>query len=212
MAPLKIKENKILVIGLTGTIGSGKTEAATIFEQLGAKVYVADTMAKSLMVTHTTIRKKIISTFGKESYVADGSLNRAYLAREVFSNPQKLARLNAIVHPIVIDEIQKTIEWEKQSLQHAIVIVEAALIFEADIQTMFDYIILIRASAEKCIERIQQRDKISLDESMKRIESQMESKKKESKSDFVIDNSGSIPELREKVRFIHRLLLAMVKG
>lgn len=200
------KDNLILTIALTGNIGSGKTEAAKIFSQLGAKVYYADSIAKELMVSNAPVKKLIQTGFGKESYLPDGSLNRSHLADAVFSDAKKREQLNSIVHPAVTKELKKIIEKERRAGKCNLLIVEAALIYEAGIEEMFDYVIVVRADESRCIERIEKRDKASRGEILNRMKAQMDSKKKEAKADFVIDNSGDIEALREKCRFIYTLM------
>ncbi len=196
----------ILVIGLTGNIGSGKSEVAKIFEQLGAKVYSADTMAKSLMLSSPSIRKGIISSFGKESYLPDGTLNRPHIAKQAFSDSEQLQVLNSIVHPEVIQEMQAIIDAEEESKEHDLIIIEAALIFEAGIDLMFDYVITVKADEATCIERIKKRDNLSLAEITKRMSSQIDSKKKEADSDFVINNNSTLDVLKDRCKFLYMIL------
>ncbi len=201
-----MKKPTLLVIGLTGNIGSGKTEVAKIFEQLGAKVYYADPIAKSLMVSNSFIREEIIEAFGKESYSADGSLNRPYIAKQVFSDPEKLDLLNSIVHPEVIKEMQSIIDAEEKRMEHELIIIEAALIFEAGIELMFDYVIMVRADEKMCIDRIRKRDGLSIDEIKNRMNSQIDSKKKEAESDFVINNNSTLEVLKDRCKFLYVIL------
>ncbi|MBI5217187.1 MAG: dephospho-CoA kinase [Ignavibacteriae bacterium] len=202
----KHQPHTLLVIGLTGNIGSGKSEVARMFEQLGAKVISADALAKDLMVSDTSVRKTIREEFGEESYLSDGSINRSFLAKKVFADTQQLKLLNSIVHPAVIQSIEKQISREEKTGTYSLFIVEAALIFEAGIENMFEYLIVVVADEEDCIRRVMKRDNSSREEVMKRMKSQIDQKRKAGKVDFVIHNIGTMKELKGKVEFVYQLL------
>ncbi len=205
----KHQPHKLIVIGMTGNIGSGKSEVARIFEQLGAKIFSADTLAKTIMVEDKTVRADIASTFGKESYLPDGTLNRSYLAKKVFQDAKQLDALNSIVHPVVIDTIQEEIIKQEKSGKIQVLVVEAALIFEANIQEMFDYIVVVTTEENECMKRVMKRDGLSRDEIVKRMKSQMDAKKKATQADFVIQNNGSLNDLKKNVSFVFQLLSQM---
>src|SRR6187399_3223326 len=130
----------MLRVGLTGGLGSGKSTVAKIFETLGVPVYYADDAAKRLMNGDEHLKKRIVENFGKESY-SGNLLNRSWLASAVFNNPQKLALLNSLVHPVTIADAE---EWMKMQTTHY-AIKEAALIFETDAYKHLDYVIGVSA-------------------------------------------------------------------
>lgn len=193
-----------LAIGITGGIGSGKSSVAKIISKEGYSVLNADDIAKSLMVNNKSISENIKNTFGNESYI-DGKLNRKFLAKEVFNNPKKIKKLNSIVHPPMIsfidDEIQK-LEDKNENL----IFVEAALIFEAKMDELFDYILLVTADEELRIERTVERDKAERSEVESRIKNQMSEEDKKGISDFTIENNSSLQELKQRTHFILSLL------
>ncbi len=201
-----MEDNLFLVLGLTGSIGSGKTVVAKIFEQLGAKVLYADAIAKELMVTDAEVREEITNAFGTESYFSDRSLNKKYLADQIFSDSKKREQLNAIVHPATIEYIENAIQSEEESPTCKLFIVESALIFEAGIPEMFSYIIVVVSDESLCIERIHQRDGLPEEEIRKRFRSQLDPKKKVAQADFVVRNNGSLEEVQQKVTFLYQLL------
>ena len=173
----------MLLIGLTGGFGSGKTTVARIFEVLGIPVYYADAAAKRIMNEDANIKVSVINTFGRNAY-KDGELNRQYLANTVFSNADKLNLLNSIVHPATIKDAE---EWIKKQTSPYI-IKEAALLFESGSHQKLDYVIGIKSPLDLRITRAMKRDSISRDEVLARINKQMSEETKLSLSDFVIIN------------------------
>jgi dephospho-CoA kinase len=195
----------MLKIGLTGGIGSGKTTVAKIFEVLGIPVYYADAEAKRLMNTDPGLKEKIISAFGPESY-SQGKLDRAWLATQVFDNAEKLGILNSFVHPLTIQDAES---WMKrQSAPYAIK--EAALIFEGKLDKYFDLIIGVTAPESLRLERTVQRDKISAEQVLLRMQQQMNEEEKMSRCDFVILNDGKQAVLPQVMK-IHEALLETVR-
>jgi dephospho-CoA kinase len=174
----------MLKIGLTGGIGSGKTTVAHIFEVLGIPVYYADDAAKRLMNENVNVKEEIITYFGENSYV-NGKLNRQYLSAEVFSDIEKTKRINAIIHPVTIADAN---EWmQKQTTTYAIK--EAALIFEANAEIHLDLIIGVQTPLTLRIKRVMQRDNITEEAVLARIEKQMNDEEKLGRCDFIISNN-----------------------
>jgi dephospho-CoA kinase len=195
--------NKKLKIGITGGIGSGKTEFCKVIKEAGYPVLFADDIAKNLMVHDLEVRSKIIEAFGTASY-KDGVLQREFLSSVVFPDPEKLAALNAIVHPAVIRETAA--QTDVLLKQYNLVFYEAALIFEAGMDNLFDYIILLTASDKNKIDRITQRDNVNEEKIRLRMQSQMSDELKKQKADLIIDNDGSIEDLQSKVKFALSIL------
>ena len=136
----------MIVVGLTGGIGSGKTTVATFFEALGIPVYIADDEAKALMVRSKVIRRKLIALFGEEAYLGK-ELNRPYIASKIFNDNVLLDQMNAIVHPKVASHFMR---WLKK--QDALyVIIEAAIIFELNKEDQYDFIITVTSSTDERI-------------------------------------------------------------
>jgi len=172
-----------IIIGLTGGIGSGKSTVAKIFAQLGIPVLDADATAKHLMNNDESIKSALIKTFGEDVYM-DHQLNRQFLAKLVFEDAFKLNQLNAIVHPVAI---QYAKEWAlKQSAPY--VIKEAALFFESGSSEGVDKMIGVTAPKHIRIQRVMQRDAISIDEVIKRMDHQLDDSLKMKLCDWVIQN------------------------
>jgi dephospho-CoA kinase len=190
-----------LKIGITGGIGSGKTTVARIFEVLGIPVYYADDAAKRIMNEDEFLKQQIIKEFGHESY-EEGKLNRQYLASVVFRDKKKLAVLNALVHPATI---RNSNLWMKnQSTPYAIR--EAALIFESGVQGQLDYVIGVSAPVELRICRAMERDKLTREQVLERIDRQINETIKMRLCDFVIVNDGKKPVIPQVLKLHEKLL------
>lgn len=173
----------MLKIGLTGGIGSGKSVVANIFKVLGIPVFDADANAKQLMQTDASLKKEIQKLFGEESYVQD-ILNRKHIANIVFKDPFQLERLNAVVHPAAI---RAGDEWvQKQTGDY--VVKEAALFFESGSAQGMDYIIGVYAPQHIRINRVMQRDGVTREEVLNRMQKQIQEEIKMRLCDFVIMN------------------------
>ncbi len=189
------------IVGLTGGIGSGKTTVANFFKELGVPIYIADDAGKTLMNTNPEVKAKIISLFGEQAY-KDGGLDRKYIADQVFNSSEKLEQLNQIVHPAVgLDFLQ----W-KNNQDSSYVLYEAAILFEAGGYKKCDLVILVTAPLEDRIERLQTRDKSSLDEIEARIKHQWSDDKKRKLSNFEIINKN-LSSTKEQVRNLHEILI-----
>jgi dephospho-CoA kinase len=173
----------VLKIGLTGGIGSGKTTVAKIFELLGVPVYYADEASKRLYHTNAELRASLIEHFGDDVYI-NGQLNRSRLAAIVFNDPAKLELLNNLVHPLTIKDAK---EWmEKQPAPY--IIKEAALLFEAGSADDLDHIIGVSAPQPLRIKRVMDRDGITREEVLSRMQRQMDEETKMLLCDSIIKN------------------------
>ena len=195
----------LLKIGLTGGIGSGKSTAAQIFELLGIPVYYADKEAKRLMNEDHALRSDIVKNFGERAY-PDDVLDRKYISSVVFSDPVKLEQLNAIVHPATKRDSES---WmQKQTTPYGIH--EAALIFEANVNERLDYVIGVSAPQELRIKRAMQRDNVTHEEIIKRMNRQLDEKTKMEKCDFILINDEQqllIPQVLD----LHQKLIDLSK-
>lgn len=196
-----------LTVGITGGIGSGKSTFCEILGKNGYPVLNADALAKKIMAENDDVKKQIIENFGDVAYL-DNKINATYLASVVFEDYEKLKILNSIVHPVVIREIKKQVEELKQT--HKIVFVESALIYEANFDEMFDFIILIYSTVDEKIQRIKSRNNLPVDEILKRINSQIPDEEKRKYADIIIDNNGDVEFLKNRASFILLLLKSLL--
>ena len=195
----------MIKIGLTGGIGSGKSTVAKLFEVLGAPVYYADDAAKRLMNEDEILKQQVQKEFGKEAYT-NGSLNRKYISDIVFANPEKLDLLNSIVHPATLKDAE---EWmNKQTTPYAIK--EAALIFESGAQEQLDYVIGVSAPTPLRIQRTIQRDNITREEVIARMNKQIDETIKMRLCDFVITNDEQQLVIAQ-VMALHNHITQLVK-
>jgi len=196
----------MLKIGLTGGMGSGKTIVSRIFSVLGVPVFYADDAAKTVMNEDAKLKQKIMSLFGADAYIED-QLNRKYISSIVFNDPFKLEQLNALVHPVTIAAADK---WMQQQTT-LYVIKEAALMFEAGAAAHLDYVIGVFAPQAMRIQRAMQRDGITREEALARINNQVDDNIKMKLCDFVIVNDEQQSVLSQVLK-LHEKFLAMVNG
>jgi dephospho-CoA kinase len=177
----------MLKIGITGGIGAGKSTVAGIFKVLGVPVFDADATAKNILNTDSVLREQIAATFGSETY-KNGLLDKKYLATLVFNNPDQLAKLNALVHPATIEAANI---WAKHCEEHGspYILKEAALLFEAGTNVGLDFIIGVTAPVEMRIARVMERDHVTREEVLKRMQHQLDDTEKMKRCNFVIDNN-----------------------
>ena len=193
------------IVGLTGGIGSGKTTVSNMFKDLGVPVYIADNEAKNLMSSSKVIKRKLIELFGPKAY-EDNSLNRTYIASKIFNDDTYLQKMNAIIHPKVANHFK---HWlQKQTSKY--VIKEAAIIFEHNMQSQYDYVITVIANEEDRINRILKRDNTTKDKIMSIMKHQLSDEEKVKLSDFVIIND-KLEHTKEQVLNIHNSILKNLK-
>ena len=195
------------IIGLTGNIGSGKSTVAKTFEELGAKVIDADEIARAAVEPGKPALKELISEFGKEILNDDGTLNRKYVADAVFNNEAKREKLNSIIHPRILGEINGYIDKYRDDGEEVVIIEAALLVEKRGLIKIIDKLIVVSVDRETQIERVRTRDNLDRDEIVSRIESQMNNEDKTRHADYVIDNTESIESTRNQVEKIWESLI-----
>lgn len=194
----------MILVGITGGIGSGKTTVANMFfKEYGIPVYIADDEAKKLMHGEA-IRKEIKALFGPESYDEEGNLNRKFLADRVFNNKELLEQLNAIVHPRVESHFK---EWVLQQTSPYI-LYEAAILFETGRYKELDYTILVTAPEKTRIARVMKRDGVTEEQVKARMKNQWSDNKKKKLSNWIIYNEN-IAKTARQVAKTHILISAL---
>ena len=200
-----------IIIGITGGIGSGKSTIAYVFANLGVPVFDADATAKFLMNTNSIIKEKLIATFGANVYMPvneqsdEQVLNKAYLSKQVFENPNQLALLNAIVHPITI---QAAADWA--ATQHApYVIKEAALFFESGSLTGVSRVIGVSAPKSLRIHRVMKRENCTKEAVEQRMKHQIDDTLKMKLCDWVIVNDDQQLVLPQVIA-VHEKILSLL--
>lgn len=188
-----------LLAGLTGGMGSGKTSAAACFKTLGAHVIDADEICRELVQPGQPAWKEIIDLFGEDVLNPDQTLNRKKLAALVFEDEHKKKLLEKILHPKVFAEEEKTYDRIRQNDPQAIVIVDAALLIESGNFKQMDQVIVITCDRETQIQRAMKRGNFSREDVESRIQSQMNQEEKIKYADHVLDNSGTLQQLKEDI-------------
>lgn len=196
----------MIVVGLTGGIGSGKTTVAKLFKSLDVPIYIADTEAKLLMNESKEIKSKLILLFGAEAYL-NNELNKPFIADKIFNNKVCLDQMNAIVHPEVRAHFKR---WLKQQ-QSPYVIKEVAIIFEHEQQSQYDLIISVVANKDLRLKRVIKRDKSTSEKVLTIMNNQINDIDKAKLSDFVILNNDK-STLENQVQKIHKSILKHIKN
>ncbi len=191
----------MIVVGLTGGIGSGKTTVAKLFKQFGVPVYIADEEAKKLMRKSKIIKRKLIQLFGVNAYIKE-ELNKPFIANIIFNDKSYLQKMNAIVHPRVAKHFDKWVQ--KQDTPY--VIKEVAILFENDGYKQCDFIITVTAPKDIRIERLLQRDNTTKAKIKAIMNNQWTDDEKVKRSHFVIENV-SLENTKKQVLEVHNKIL-----
>lgn len=182
-------------VGITGSIGSGKSTFSNFIAGKNFPVIKVDDLSKQLLADDKKIKDKIIKEFGEESYTGS-KVNKKYLAEKVFSKPDNVLIINSIVHPVVIKKTEEKIEEYLKN--NDLVFAEAALIYEADMEKIFDYIVLVTADKKIRMKRKMKSDNYTEEQFLKRNENQIPDEEKKKRADFIFENNGDIKELKVK--------------
>lgn len=189
-----------LIIGITGSIASGKSEVVKLLQQQNFKIHSTDLLGHGVLSLNT-VKKRIIEEFGSE-IITNNQVDRVKLGNAVFGNPRKLKLLNSITHPPIIMMMKELISTctEKQ------IFFEVPLLFEANLESHFDYIITVSTTKDIQLQRLMARNKLEEEQAMLKINSQLPNYVKEVKADYIINNDGTIEDLQPQVKeFLNNL-------
>ncbi len=198
----QVSLNKKIVLGITGGFGTGKSTVAGYFRRFGAKVVDADKIVHDLIKPGSSVYKKIITGFGREMLKKDRSIDRARLARLVFSDRRLLDKLNRIIHPQVIKIMKKEIA----SARGKIVVLDVPLLFEAGLKRLADKVVVVTASREIQLRRIFKKTSLLEKDILMRIKAQLPLSTKVRRADFVIDNNRTQNWTKKQVVNLRRML------
>jgi dephospho-CoA kinase len=197
------------LVGITGGFGAGKSTVSRIIAER-YPVLDSDAIARDLMEGDEAVRAALRARFGDEVFTGDGTLRRAMLAERVFRDASLLAALNAIVHPPTVERIHNEAA-AKAAEGHGIGFVESALLFEAELDEQFDYIIAVVAAPDTVLQRAAAAGRFSETDARARLSRQMDPDEKAALADFAIHNDGDAALLRDRVLFILRLVEALCR-
>ena len=197
----------MLKIGLTGGIGSGKSEVSSFLQSWGAYIFDADKEAKSIINNNLDAQKEIIKKFGSDVIDPNQTINRQKLARIAFQDEFHQQTLNAIVHPYVFKKINSSFEKIKIENNHNCFVVDAALIYESGANTHMDYVIVVSSLISYRTERVMSRSYITREDFLKRVSLQWSEEDKENMADYIIQNNSDLQSLEKEAKKIFNTLL-----
>ncbi len=198
-------------VGITGGIGSGKTTAARILGELGAHVIDADTVGHDLYRPGSAAWQPVVDCFGRDVVADDGTIDRRRLGAIVFADPTQLKRLNAIMHPLMREEIGRRIAAHRAAGGREPIVLEAAVLIEANWLSLVDELWLVVARPEIVVERVAAQRGIDRAAITARIQAQLTDAERRSHATVVIDNSGSVDDLRAEAQRLWRDRLAAAR-
>jgi len=203
----------VLIIGLTGGIGSGKSAVARLFSQYGIPILDADQIAKELVDIGQPALQQIQQLFGQTVLHPDGRLNRAVLRQKIFRDKQAKQQLEALLHPLIRAQMQQqTQQLRQQSPIPAYCIQMIPLLLETQQQAFMDQIVVVDLPETLQIQRVTQRDQQSEDEVKKIIEQQVSRQQRLQAADEIIDNSGTLDSLKKQIEPLHQGYLQQGKN
>ncbi len=186
-----------MVIGLTGGIASGKTLVSSMLQDRGAHIICADAISRELLAKKSPVLELIREAFGDGVFQQDGTLDRKALANIIFETEFERKRLEAILHPLVFEEIFKRIYKLKRAQEDPIIVVDAALLIESGLYKCMDKVWVVISSEQ--MDRLIKRDKLSEDEAKKRLNAQLDTERRLRHADAFIDNSFGLDRTEEQV-------------
>lgn len=191
----------MIIIGLTGGIGTGKSTTSRFLSDLGAVVLDADSLGHETYKKGTGLYRNLIKTFGQDILDSNGEINRSELAEIVFTDENLLIKLNSMVHPHIKQSIERTIDkLDKQEIN--MVVIDAAILVEAGWRNLVDELWVVTAERKTIKKRLSHKLKNNMDNALKRSKFQMPQTELKAKADLVIDNEGSIGALKERVTLL----------
>ncbi|KFD42098.1 dephospho-CoA kinase [Peptococcaceae bacterium SCADC1_2_3] len=191
----------MIIIGLTGNIGSGKSFVSRRLRELGAQVINTDIVAREVVAFGAPALEKIVRKFGRETLRSDGTLDRKYIGAKVFRDANALVSLNAIVHPQIRKELIKQIKTFKRQkkAEPKVLVIEVPLLIEAKMQDLVDEVWLITVDEETRLKRVMTRDGLTEEEVRLRLAAQMPQEEKKAYAHRIINNNGNIKDLLTQV-------------
>ena len=192
----------MLSLGITGSLGVGKSAAADYFKQLGARIYDADREAKNILLNSHELQEVVIQTFGDQVLDDAGGLDLKRLGRVAFASPEEQARLNGIIHPEVVQSILEQITKTSES-ETKLFIVDAPLLFEAHLEQLLDLTLVVNSRVDIRIRRAMERGKLSEEEIRERMKLQLPNAEKVARADIVVDNNGTLEEFQAKLQMVY---------
>lgn len=198
-----------MIVGLAGQIASGKSVVAEEWSRLGAAVVSGDEIGKQVVERNEALRRKLAREFGSQILTAKGELRRRVLGRIVFGAPEKMAKLNSLVHPALLRELEKLMSRFRRKPWASVLVIDAALIFDWGLHEELDAVVVVESSIAAQIRRLRKLG-FTDEDAHNRIKRQLPKSRQRELADFVLDNRQTLSELREKARRLYKKLLKSV--
>lgn len=196
-----------MVLGLTGSIATGKSTVSQMFRQKGAEIIDADRIAREVVEPGTEGLARIVEQFGPEM-LDGGKLNRDRLGARIFQNPAEREKLNRLLHPLIVDSMHRKTEKIKKEKDPKLIIWDVPLLIEGKLTQWVEAVILVYTPKEVQLERLMKRNSLSKEEAKKRISAQMDIEEKKKFADYVIDNRGTLSETERQVDQLWKQLIS----
>ncbi len=201
----------MLRVGLTGSIGVGKSFVSGVLAELGCRVLDADEIAREVVAPGSPALRQVAGAFGAEILQSDGTLDRSKLGALVFADPDKRVSLNSILHPYIIAQQDRQLrKWEIE-VPDGIAVVDAALMIESGGYKRFDKLIVVHCRDEVQVQRVMARNNLSREEAEKRIGAQMSQAEKKRFADYLIDTSDGFEAARTRTSEVYAMLLTELR-
>lgn len=199
--------NTMLRVGLTGGIASGKSLLLRLLQEQGAVVFSADEAARAILTPHGEVLRQIREVFGESVFEADGTLFRSRLAALIFQDAEARRTLNRITHPPLLRLLSFQIESAQYELSpETVVVVEVPLLYEDHLQSWFDLVVVVSSTREVCLQRLMERNGLTREEGIKRLQSQKPLEEKAAYADIVVENNGEGIALRDSAKSLWETL------
>ncbi len=195
---------KFKKIAITGGVASGKSSVCQFFRELGAYVVSADALAHELLSLETSLGQQILHQFGPQ-ILQNGKIDRRILAQRVFRCPDELEKLEKLLHPAVLAQIDALYEQAKKEGAHALFVVEIPLLYEIHTESFYDAVVVVAADEALCRERFQ-KNAFATDEYEQRMKRQWTPHEKAKRADYILINNGSLSDLRREVETLNSIL------
>lgn len=199
-----------MIVGLTGGIASGKSTVSSILKDLGAYIIDVDEVGRNVVQKGEKAYNEIVQYFGDKILMANGEINRKALGHIVFSDSEKLKKLNSITHPKIIDKVKETID-QKRSEGREVIVVDAAILIEMGLNLLCDSVWLVSVDKDIRLQRLMDRDRLSENDALNRIKAQFSDEEKSRYSDVIIDNAKGLEVLKQEIMELWNNTIRMVK-
>ena len=202
-----MKYKKSIIVAVTGGMGSGQSTTCSFFKEWGCKIINADAEAKNIIQNDKGLQKDLKRLFSADTFDKSGNLNTTHLAEQAFKDDEQTKKLNQLIHPKALKSLEEKIKKAALTGFYPIIIVDAALIYENNLQEKFDYIIVVNANIKNREKRVFERSRITREQFQNRINKQIDLNKKIEWSDYVIENNGSLDDLKNATQKVYWELL-----